>query len=129
MVIAAEPGGLRKFVLRCDRSLPPEEQTVWVFKLLSERQFQQAQDLFSVENGEQRDVASIALFLLHHWENFKREDGSSPEFTADSLRCLSALHLAELCEFGFEINGMSEAIRKNLQLGQSSPAELTSPTA
>lgn len=89
MVFAIDPSQPFDYVLKCDRELPHEEQTVWELKPLDVREAAQIEDgavLFN-SDGQEAKVASgsttikILQLGLKGVRNFRNRDGSEVQFT------------------------------------------------
>lgn len=89
MAIAIDPHRSIRYVLREDRALPLESQTVFLLKVLSARELAQIEDAMSVvtpggdvcvRTGSQT-LRTLELGLTG-WENFKRPDGAMLAFDA-----------------------------------------------
>jgi hypothetical protein len=128
MVIAINPNIPLRYVLRDDRNNPSENQTTFLFKVITKGKLSELEADFEriVKNKEgsavNTDNVSIVLnkFLIG-WENFKDTEGNTIEFVTDSKGVpkeeiwdyFYVSDLIELCEAVLVLNKLSGKEVKN----------------
>jgi hypothetical protein len=128
MVIARDPSRLIDYVLKEDRGLPKEKQTVWKLRHLLNRERAPIEDSIAKmsKDGSYSFKAGsypvdICKMGLRGWDNFQLPDGTlaQPEFTNSGMlkeKCLDLLKpawIAELADVITEKNLVSEEEEKN----------------
>ena len=92
MVQAINPGSEIRYVLRRDRALSKDEQTVFLLRVLTAREMESIEGRgFEVDpdsksmriKGAAMDRTALSRGLAG-WENFKKPDGSEVEFKLDA---------------------------------------------
>lgn len=130
MPIARSSRETFRYVLKCDRSLEPSKQTVFILRALPTRVMMALDNLQTVDVGEGMratvrfgDQKMVALRAgLAGWENYSTSDGTPVPFKADagtrmvhgvqvempaseeSIGWLAAEHAKELAEAVLEAN-------------------------
>jgi len=88
MAIALTTKSVTEYVLERERSLPKEEQTVWLLRPLSLAFRLQISELDGKSDGWQRAISSCLRGSLAGWRNFKDADGKDVPFATESAEVL-----------------------------------------
>jgi len=117
----------REYILQSERDLPPDLQTIWIFRPLTVHQKREIEDNMGLQlTGEGYKAGTFTYKALKYglagWKNLKREDGSEVAFKTggDGLiqdELIGQLPLAvrmELATAIYDLNLLSEVDRKNL---------------
>lgn len=123
MPIAVDPAKVVRYVLRAERELPPEQQTVFLLKALTARETADVEDaLFfqtaigtMVRNGSQR-LRILGLGVVG-WENFPDSQGRPVPFNTQDKAAnwdrIAPEYQTELANAIMEANRLNAADRKN----------------
>lgn len=84
MAIAISPRDEIEYVLRDERKLPVEQQTIWLLKPLTAHQRYRLKDV--MEGGAKVGSAHLAAMRagLRGWRNFRDESGAEAPFEKES---------------------------------------------
>lgn len=123
MAIAVDPNRTFDYVLKEDRDLPPEQQTVFKLKVLSARELARLEDSVSVMDKDgnwQVKVGTKTLEILscglRRWDNFRDRNGNLITFVGsmdDNFDRLRPEWRRELADAITEQANLSEDERKN----------------
>lgn len=135
MAIAVDPNKIVPYVLKEDRHLPPDQQTIWKTKILTARQHAHLQDYAVQANSTDSSmfVKSGSTVLetikmgLYGWENFKDENGKEVEWRIkdgipldENFDRMQPRWRQEISKFISERNTLSAEQIKNSGSGQES---------
>ena len=126
MAIALDPGQVFSYILKEERKLASENQTVFKLRCLSSKESAKIEDSFAtkvnLETGDVQVKSGMKTYELLQlgligWDNFKGNDGKTVAFDVDDKARLDRLRPAwrrELADAIMEQNILTEKDRKNL---------------
>jgi hypothetical protein len=117
MVKALTPKSEFEYVLRCDRELPEEDQTVFILRPLTVSEQAEVADVMFGGTAGSEDLivrsGSVQIKTLRKglvgWKNFLREDGSEVTFAVENKRKGIQLQLLDLLSMEHRVE-LSDAI-------------------
>lgn len=140
MSIGITPGREYRYVLRRDRALPRDQQTVFHYRVLLARERAQLEDeVTSVVDGDfrttpnQTNLRTLEAALVG-WDNYRDEDGdlipfhldSKPRMILGSLRCGPSQDTLDRLRFE-DVAELAVAIRAGQHLTQDDAKNSSAP--
>lgn len=118
MAIALDPKRVREYVLKAERALPVEEQTVFLLRALTVYDRAELADAYTKDHLAKR-LIEMVRFTLAGWRNFKRADGTEAPFTLDSAGRPTVECVEQIAQ-----PIMSELVGESLGIEEITPAEV-----
>lgn len=118
MAIGIRPGEDEEYILKKERKLPKEEQTIFLIKMMTAEEGAHTVDVLNMNPGGAKYALSCIQMGLIEWRNLKDYEGKEIDFLDEetklkNLDFLPPEYWAEIADAIVMKNQVSEALKKS----------------